>query len=193
LNGIGAAPTQSFSLKVTTTITSFVVMKGIAQRSYIRYLDLGMESDATALALLNNPSRVRLSKADLNGVGSTNVPLAGFLSAPTGLSKLAIDFGTIGLLNSRNTNVADGYYTLGIDLDGNGTFETNLFIFRILGDTNGEKEVAVADQNAVLTGCSLPCNANLDLNGDGVVNTSDFQYVKKSVGRKLKSSLIVTS
>lgn len=193
LNGIGTAPTQSFTLTVTSTITSFVVSKGVAQRSYIRYLDLGMDSNASALALLQNPGRVQLTKADLNGVGSTNVPLGGFLSVPTGQSTLAINFGTVGLGNSRNTNTADGYYTLGVDLDGNGTFETNLFFFRILGDTNGDREVTVADQNAVLAGCTLPYNPNLDLNGDGVVNTSDFQYVKKSVGKKLKNTLIVTA
>jgi hypothetical protein len=192
-NGIGTAPTQSFTLTVTSTVTSFLVSKGSAQRSFIRYLDLGMDSNASALALLNNPSRVKLTKADLNGVGSAAVSLAGFLSVPTGQSTLAVNFGTVGLGNSRNTTTADGYYTLGLDLDGNGTFETNLFFFRILGDTNGDKEVTLADQNAVLAGCQQPYNVNLDLNGDGVVNTSDFQYVKKSVGRKLKSTLIVTS
>ena len=192
-NGIGAGATQAFSLKVTSTITNFTVSKGVAQRSYIRYLDLGMDSNASALALLNNPNRVQLTKADLNGVGSAPVPLAGFLSVPTGQSTLAFDFGTIGLGNSRNTTAADGYYTLGVDLDGNGSFETNLFFFRLFGDTNGDREVTAADQSAVLAGCTAAYNANLDLNGDGVVNTSDFTYVKKNVGRKLKSTLIVTS
>jgi hypothetical protein len=192
-NGIGTAPTQNFTLTVISTVTSFVVSKGSAQRSYIRYLDLGMDSNASALALLNNPSRVKLTKADLNGVGSAPVSLSGFLSVPTGQSTLAVNFGTVGLGNSRNTTTADGYYTLGLDLDGNGTFETNFFFFRILGDTNGDREVSAADQTLVLAGCTAPYNANLDLNGDGVVNTSDFQYVKKSVGKKLKSTLIVTS
>jgi hypothetical protein len=193
LNGIGTAPTQSFTLTVTSAVTSFVVSKGAAQRSYIRYLDLGMDSNASALALLQNPSRVKLTKADLNGVGSASVSLAGFLSVPTGQSTLAVNFGTIGLGNSRNTSSADGYYTLGVDLDGNGSFETNLFFFRLFGDTNGDKEVNATDQSAVLAGCTAAYNVNLDLNGDGVVNTSDFTYVKKNVGRKLKSTLIVTS
>jgi hypothetical protein len=193
LNEIGTAPTQSFSLTVTSTVTSFTVSKGVAQRSYIRYLDLGMDSNASALALLNNPSRVKLTKADLNGVGSAPVSLSGFLSVPTGQSTLAVNFGTIGLGNSRNTSTADGYYTLGVDLDGNGTFETNLFFFRLFGDTNGDKEVNATDQSAVLAGCTATYNVNLDLNGDGVVNSSDLNYVKRNVGRKLKSSLIITS
>ncbi|MCY2934430.1 MAG: putative Ig domain-containing protein, partial [Planctomycetota bacterium] len=192
-NGIGAGATQAFSLKVTSTITSFTVSKGVAQRSYIRYLDLGMDSNASALALLNNPSRVQLTKANLNGVGSAPVSLSGFLSVPAGQSTLAVNFGTIGLGNSRNTSTADGYYTLSVDLDGNGSFDTNLFFFRLFGDINGDREVTTADQSAVLAGCTAAYNANLDLNGDGVVNTSDFQYVKKSVGKKLKSTLIVTS
>ena len=179
-NGIGNGATQAFTLKVTSTITSFTVSKGISQRSYVRYLDLGMDSNASALALLNNPSRVQLTKADLNGVGSTPISLTGFLSVPTGQSTLAIDFGTIGLGNSRNTTAADGYYTLGVDLDGNGSYETNLFFFRLFGDTNGDREVTSGDQSAVLTGCTQAYNANLDLNGDGVVNTSDYQYVKRA-------------
>jgi hypothetical protein len=152
-----------------------------------------MDSNASALALLNNPSRVKLTKADLNGVGAAPVPLAGLLSVPSGQSTLAVNFGTIGLGNSRNTSTADGYYTLGVDLDGNGTFETNLFFFRLFGDTNGDREVTATDQSAVLAGCTAAYNANLDLNGDGVVNTSDLNYVKRNVGRKLKNTLIVTS
>jgi hypothetical protein len=192
-NGIGNGATQEFRLKVTSTVTSFTVSKGLTQRSYIRYLDLGMDSNTSALALLNNPSRVQLTRADLNGVGSTPVPLTGFLSVPTGQSTLAIDFGTDGLGSSRNTTTADGYYTLGVDLDGNGTFETKLFFSRLLGDTSGNREVTAADQNAVLAGLTQDYNANLDVNGDGVVNTSDFQYVRKSLGRKIKSTLIVTA
>jgi hypothetical protein len=53
--------------------------------------------------------------------------------------------------------------------------------------------VTAADQNAVLAGLTQDYNANLDVNGDGVVNTSDFQYVRKSLGRKIKSTLIVTA
>jgi hypothetical protein len=62
-----------------------------------------------------------------------------------------------------------------------------------LGDTSGNREVTAADQNAVLAGLTQDYNANLDVNGDGVVNTSDFQYVRKSLGRKIKSTLIVTA
>ena len=192
-NGINTPATQAFSLKVTGSVTSFVISKGQTQRSYIRYLDLGLDSNAAALTLLNNPGRVQLTKANLDGNGSTNVPLTGFLSVPTGQSKLALDFGTVGLGNSRNTTTANGYYTLGLDLDGNGTFETMLYFFRLFGDINGDRQVDAADQTTVLAGCTVAYNVNLDLNGDGVVNTSDFQYVKKSVGRKLKSTLIVTS
>ena len=152
-----------------------------------------MDSNASALMLKNNLNRVRLTKADLSGGGSTILPLASFISVATGSSTLAIDFGTVGLGNSRNSTAADGYYTLGVDLDGNGTFETNLFFYRLFGDTNGDREVTAADQSAVLAACTAAYNVNLDLNGDGVVNTSDYTYVKKNVGRKLKSALIVTA
>jgi hypothetical protein len=192
-NGVGRTGVQDFTLKVISTITSFSVSKGQISRSYIRYLTVGMDSNASALMLKNNLNRVRLTKADLSGAGSTILPLANFISVPTGTSNLAIDFGTVGLGNSRNTNTADGYYTLGVDLDGNGTYETSLSFYRILGDTNGDREVNIADQNTVLSGCIVSYNVNLDLNGDGVVNTSDYQYVRRSVGKKLKSTLIITN
>jgi hypothetical protein len=56
-NGINSGATQSFTLTVTIGITSFVISKGQAQRSYLRFIDVGLDSDATALALLN-PNRV---------------------------------------------------------------------------------------------------------------------------------------
>ena len=39
-----------------------------------------------------------------------------------------------------------------MDLDGNGSFETNLFFFRLFGDTTGDQEVTAADQSALLVG-----------------------------------------
>ena len=192
-NGSAAPANQNIILKVVSTVTSFTVSKGQAQRSYIRYLDLGLDSNASALMLKNNPGRVRLTKADLNGVGATNVPLAGFISVAQGSSTLAFDFGTVGLGNSRNTATADGYYTLGLDLDGNGTFETSLTFDRLFGDINGDGQVNATDMQTVLAGCTVAYNTSLDINGDGIVNTSDYQYVKKAVGRKIKSGLILTA
>ena len=191
-NGIGTAPTQAFTLNVISTVTSFSISKGQVQRSYIRYMDIGFDSAASALAIKNNPGRLTLTKADLNGGGSTAVPITSSWLNTTG-NKLNINFGAIGLGNSRNTNDADGYYTLSVDVDGSGSYTTNLYFFRLFGDVNGDREVTVADQSTVLAGCTQAYNALLDINGDGIVNASDYQYVKKAVGRKLKSTLIVTN
>lgn len=191
-NGVGTAPTQAFTLNVIATITSFAISKGQSQRSYIRYIDIGFDSAASALAIKNNPSRLSLTKADLNGVGATPLSLSPTWLSTSG-STLGIDFGAIGLGNSRNTATADGYYTLSVDMDGTGTNTTNLYFFRLFGDINGDRQVTTADQNVVLAGCTQAYNVNLDLNGDGSVNASDYQYVKKSVGRRLKSGLIVTA
>ena len=177
--------------------TGFVVSKGSPQRSYIRYLDVQMASNADALAVFNNPSRVMLTKADLTGAGSTVVgltPTSSPVVTPSVNDKiLSFDLGTVGLLNSRNTGTADGYYTMSLDVDGNGIFETQYYFYRLFGDINGNGQVDANDQAMVLAQISLPYDATYDLNGDGAVNTSDFNYVKSKVGNVLSSGLTLSN
>jgi hypothetical protein len=132
---------------------------------------------------------VRLLKADLNGSGATVVPLTGFVSASG--STLAIDFGAAGLGASRNTNLADGYYTLGLDLDGDGTFETSRRFYRLLGDVNGDRQVDDSDVSLVRAGTTSAYSSVLDTNGDGIVNASDLLYSTRAKGRKLAAGLLL--
>jgi hypothetical protein len=192
-NGIGTAPTQAFTLNVISTVTSFSVSKGATQRSYIRYIDIGFDSNLAATAIITNPTRLTLYKSDLNGQGYTNVPINSLSLTVTG-NKLGIDFGSVGLGNSRNTSAADGYYTLSVDVDGTGDYWTNLFFYRLFGDTNGDRVVDAQDQtNVLVIAYNAVYVAFCDLNGDGIVNASDYQYVKKSVGRKLAYWLLLTN
>jgi hypothetical protein len=132
---------------------------------------------------------VRLLKADLNGNGATAVPLTGFVSASG--STLAIDFGAAGLGASRNTNVADGYYRLDMDLDGDGNFETSRRFYRLLGDVNGDRQVDSTDVSLITAGTKASYSAILDTNGDGVVNASDLLYTTRAKGRKLADLLLL--
>ena len=187
-NGIGTDATTNPATLTVPTLSTFTVSKGQAQRSYVRYLDVGTDSTATASAL-SLPGRVRLLKADLNGNGAAVVPLTGFVSASG--STLAIDFGATGLGASRNTNLADGYYTLGLDLDGDGVFESSRRFYRLLGDVNGDRQVNTTDVSLVTAGTTSAYNAVLDINGDGVVNGADLMLVNRAKGRKLADGLLL--
>jgi hypothetical protein len=187
-NGIGSDATTNPATLSVPSLGTFTVSKGQAQRSYVRYLDVGTDSSATASAL-SLPGRVRLLKADLNGNGATVMPLTGFVSASG--STLAIDFGAAGLGGSRNTNLADGYYTLGMDLDGDGVFESSRRFYRLLGDVNGDRQVNPTDVSLVTAGTTSAYNPVLDINGDGVVNGADIMLVSKARGRKLADGLLL--
>ena len=187
-NGVGSDATTNAATLTVPSLSTFTVSKGQVQRSYLRYLDVATDSSATASAL-SQPGRVRLLKADLNGNGSTVIPLTGFVSASG--STLAINFGAVGLGASRNTNAADGYYSLGMDLDGDGVFETTRRFYRLLGDVNGDRKVDTTDVSAVTAGTTASYNSLLDTNGDGVVNGSDLMFVKRAVGRKLADGLLL--
>jgi hypothetical protein len=179
----GSATSSSAVLSVVTLDVS----RGQVQRSYVRYLDIttGQGSDASQIV---SSSRIRLRKADLNGNGSQNVPLTGFLSANG--TNISVDFGAAGIQNSRNTNGGDGYYTLELDLDNDTVFETSLRFYRLLGDVNGDRQVNSADQNAV-SAASGTSNPQYDLNGDGIVNSTDVLMVRRALGRRLASGLVV--
>jgi hypothetical protein len=188
-NGIGTPPTQNFTLRIAHPLAAnaLEVSRGEIQRTYVRYLDISTAQGSVASEIVSS-SRIRLSKADLNGNGSQNVPLSGFLSANG--TKISVDFGASGIQNSRNTNGGDGYYTLELDLDNDTVFETSLRFYRLLGDVNGDRQVNSADQTAV-TAASGTTNPQYDLNGDGIVNSTDVLMVRRAVGRRLADGLVV--
>ena len=187
-NGVGSDATTTAATVLVPALTTFTVSKGQVQRSFLRYLDVGTNSSATASALAAS-GRVRLLKADLNGTGAAVVSLTGFVSASG--STLAIDFGAAGLGASRNTNLADGYYTLELDLNGDGTFETSRRFYRLLGDVNGDRMVDTTDVSLVTAGTTSAYSSVLDTNGDGTVNASDLLYTTRAKGRKLKVELLL--
>jgi hypothetical protein len=187
-NGVGSDATTTAATVLVPALTTFTVSKGQVQRSFLRYLDVGTNSSATASALAAS-GRVRLLKADLNGNGAAVVSLTGFVSASG--STLAIDFGAAGLGASRNTNLADGYYTLQLDLNGDGTFETSRRFYRLLGDVNGDRQVNDSDVSLVRAGTTSAYSSVLDTNGDGIVNTSDLLFTTRAKGRKLKVELLL--
>ena len=135
--------------------------------------------------LINNNNRRQLTRFDLNGLNGS------LLSLPTRTfvgNKIRFDCGAQGIGGNRNTNTGDGYYELGIDMDGNGSFESKKYFHRLSGDVNGDCIVNSTDKAQVLA-ASGTSSAESDVNGGGLVNILDTSLVSRAVGRKLKSGL----
>ena len=103
-------------------------------------------------------------------------------------NRIVFNFGIQGIGGNRNTNAGDGYYELGIDLDGNGSFESKKYFHRLLGDVNGDGIVSSTDKSQVLS-ASGSASPESDVNGDGLVNILDTSLLSRAVGRKLKGGL----
>jgi hypothetical protein len=192
-NGVNGTVTQSFVLTVTADVTGFELSKGQTQRSYIRYIDLTLANSSLASTLASNLSRLKLTKSSLTGDGASNVAIPASVVSAVG-NQLKLDFGAAGLGASRNSNSGDGYYTLGLDLNNDGVYETKFFFYRIFGDVNGDRIVNATDESLVTANANttVPYNANNDPNGDGVVNGSDVIVVRRALGRQLGSGLLIT-
>jgi hypothetical protein len=186
----------TFATPVTTEVVDFEVQDGADQRSYIRYLDVVLNSSselASIVASLGDGiagnDRVRLTRFGLDGSGiGEAISLAGRVSALD--QALLFDFGDEGLGGSRNTTAADGFYELALDLDGDGSLETDLGFFRLLGDVDGDGDVDNADlANVNAAFGQIGANLEGDLNGDGRVNIFDRQLWQRGRGRALADGL----
>lgn len=135
--------------------------------------------------LINNNNRRQLTRFDLNGLNGT---VMGLPTRTVVGNNIRFEFGAQGIGGNRNTNTGDGYYELGVDMDGNGSFESKKYFHRLLGDVNGDGIVNSTDKAQVLS-ASGTSNPESDVNGDGLVNISDTSLVSRAVGRKLKDGL----
>jgi hypothetical protein len=136
-------------------------------------------------------STVQLLKFNLDGSGSgTLVDLASKLKLLDHV--LELDFGSLGLGGSPATNAADGYYKLQLDLDNNGSFETERDFYRLFGDVNGDRIVDNADINLITLALGQSgANLNADITGDGSVNALDRTYATRNLGHRLGVGLHV--
>ena len=178
-----ASSDYALTLSNLTEVSGLDVQLGQTQRSYVRNVDI-LFDQANGLASLLSGGRVQVVKRDLQGNNPTLVAAPSM--AVVGQS-IRLDFGANGVGGNRNATAGDGYYEVGVDVDGDGTFESKLHFFRLLGDVNGDGMVNNADllQIAGASGYS-PEN---DVNGDGVVNTNDRTLAQRSLNRRLASGL----
>jgi len=134
---------------------------------------------------------VQVTKFDLNGDNGAALASSAFAASIAG-DRLRLDFGAQGIGGSRNTNAGDGYYRVGVDIDGDGTADVFRHFYRLLGDVNGDRKVDAADRTRVMSGSSGGLSvAERDVNGDGVINSADTTLVTRALGKKLKDGLWV--
>ena len=184
----GSAPV-TINLSNVNAVTKFDVQNGASQRSYVRNVSATIESASEASALLAS-GRVRLVKRDLSGSGTGTLVSPSAYSLSVSGAVLMLDFGTQGLGGNRNSNAGDGYYTLELDLSGDGTFGTARSFYRLFGDANGDRKVDAADGAFVLAAYGqLGPNLEGDVNGDGVVNALDRTYALRANGAALGAGL----
>ncbi len=113
-------------------------------------------------------------------------------------NQLKLDFGANGLGGSRTSAAGDGFYRVLLDIDADGVFgeaEDQAFEFhRLLGDADGNGLVNVGsdgvfntlDTNVVDSVMGqIGGNSNGDLDGSGIVNSTDRSFTTRQRGRKL--------
>ena len=181
-------PLNFFLMNQAPTIRSFTIQKGSVGRSFIRYVDIGFDTSSTLNNIVSSigtaSPRLRMKNTGLDGTQNINYNLAGKVAAIDAV--IAMDFGAQGIGGDRNSAVGDGSYVIELDRDNDGSFETSLRFFRLLGDVNGDKEVNTLDSSIVAvnigaTGSNLPA----DINGDGVVNAADALLARRQRGRRI--------
>jgi hypothetical protein len=184
----GLSVEKVFTVNVlnVTELGGIDVQLGQTQRSYLRYLDVLFDRPDDIMDMISN-NRFQLTKRDLNGLNPVNVPLTPSMFSRVGNTG-RIDFGANGLGGNRNSTAGDGYYEIGVDMDGNGSYESKKNFYRLLGDVNGDRKVDSAD-SILVTSAFGTTNPSRDVNGDGTVNSNDRTLVLRSIGRKLKDDL----
>ena len=186
----GVNPPVNKTIKVTVTnateLGGIDVQNGQTQRSYLRELDVIFDQSSGLMDLIDN-NRLQLTRFDLNGL---NGSLKSFPTPTVVGNKIHFDFGVQGIGGNRNTNAGDGYYELAVDMDGNGSFETKNYFYRLLGDVNGDRKVDATDSSLTLSAFGTR-NPERDVNGDGFFNAIDRTLVLRALGRKLKDDLFL--
>jgi hypothetical protein len=192
-DAVGLTFERAITVSVTNVkeVTGFDVQRGQKQRSFVRYIDVVLDSNEQLPA-----SQIRMRRFDLNGNNAEAVDLAlGTAQSVVSTSgnRLLFDFGSNGIgVNAggrnRNTNAGDGYYRVEFDLDADGTFETERRFYRLLGYVNSDRVVDDTDFTLIQSAFGTN-NQERDVNGDGWVNSLDRTLAIRNRNRRFAESL----
>ncbi|HWB13784.1 MAG TPA: choice-of-anchor Q domain-containing protein [Pirellulales bacterium] len=174
------------TVSVLPAATSFVVEKGLAERSYIRYLDVTFNTPVAGLTL--DPAHVKLEHFALDGVTLLgDIGLANKISLIDKV--MEIDFGAGGIGGQENLPALlanwtrlvadDGYYKLVIDADGTGLHDIDLDFYRLFGDVIGNPV-----RGAATTGGAISSDLTYGVpTVIGQVTTGDVNSISAAVGQ----------
>lgn len=148
----------------------------------------------------HNPNHRAQSRAAIGGRaraasgGSSGNPLAGMRPIPIANlisfqgDSIFLDWGLAGIGGQRGNIRPDGVYTVLIDSNGDGVYESRPRFFRLLGDVNGDRVVNQHDEALITQNLDNPAEPGrqaYDLNGDGVVDRGDLQLYSRLRGRRV--------
>ncbi len=169
---------------VPLILVGYVLQLGQTERSFIRHIDLTFSSP-DGLDELISSGRIKLSFLPLSAgspgvLGSTPSIVSLFNVLSHVGNQVKFDFGVHGIGGDRDSIGGDGYYTLELDLDNDGAFETTKRFYRLLGDADGSGTVVYSPAG----------DLGKDTNGDGAVNLTDTVSVSRSRNRTIGSVVV---
>lgn len=162
-------------------LTGFDVSQGQTQRSFLRYVELQFDTNLGLGGLA-----LELTKFDLQGNNGTVITLP---STSVSGQSVWLDFGASGIGGNAGTTAGNGYYSIAVDTDGNGSFESVKYFYRILGDVNAGGGVTGSDKTQVLAAQGGPYDIESDVNGNGVVNIVDTSLCSRQMNVSLNNTL----
>ena len=201
-----AAPDVSITQTFASTplaFTGLTIQHGLAERSFVEFVDLNFNKGGTDLAalyanLVAHPANyLQMLQRAVGSSTNKTISLTGVKFSLIGTS-IELDFGANGLGGVARGSLSlanywsslitgDGWYKLNLDLTGSANFTGASYgsFERLLGDTNGDGKVDATDVNLVNSLQGTSTNANGDLNGDGTCDSTDKYLVGKSNGRSV--------
>jgi hypothetical protein len=169
-------------------LDSIQVQNGLAERSFIRYIDLEFNQRAGLQDIVDSLStaapRLTVTFHGLHGTSNVPVPLLASQLKVVGTT-ISLDFGAGGITGKPRSRFGDGYYQISVDVNGDGIFTTETFD-RLLGDVNGDGHVNMADLR-VFSRAFQTSGTDLEgeVDGHGAVRRIDRRLIVRSFGRKI--------
>jgi PKD repeat protein len=206
-DGDGSSDSRSMAVTIVPAVTlkmsQVTVNNGAAQRSNIETLSIQFSGASNIQALIDAGTICQAVQV----WSSTQVTLAANrFRYDASTFRLTVDLTIDGFGGSAATLLADGTYQLKmntgmisaagdpnnhlLDDDGMADGIRRYDFFRLQGDFDGNRVVDLADRTSLMAcmntkaGCAGYDRA-YDLNGDGVINISDYTLWTRLVGRKI--------